>query len=69
MDVKAMGQVGLTGWRGRIADPVAGAVSNRTPLSKDEIKAIIGGIFLLLTVLQFARTVRRLLEAGREDRG
>ncbi len=69
MDVTAMGQAGLTGWRRRLGDTVARPVSNRTTLSEDQVKALIGAIFLALTLYQFLKTVRHVLKAGREGTG
>lgn len=65
MDVVAMGRTGLSGVKGKVAGGVAGAVSERTSLSREEVEAIIGGLFLLLTLWQFVRLVRRVLAAGR----
>ena len=65
MDVVAMGRTGLTGVRGRVGQSVAGPVAERTGLTREQVEAIIGGIFLLLMAWQFARVVRRAIAAGR----
>jgi hypothetical protein len=64
MDLVAAGQAGLNGWRGKLADRVAEPVSSKTPLSADQVRAIVGGIFLLLAILTFVRTLRRAWRAA-----
>ncbi len=59
MDARRLGEAGLQGWRGRLADQVAPAVARRTSLELDQVRRVIGGLFLVLTVLY-------LLKAGRE---
>jgi hypothetical protein len=68
MDLVAMGEKGLTGWRRRAAEPVARAVSSRTSLTEAQVRALIGACFLALTILAFMRTMRGVLRAGREGR-
>jgi len=59
MNVTEMGKVGLTGWRGRAADVVARPVARRTRLNEDQIKAIIGALFLAYTLYRLARALYR----------
>ncbi|MFN2589277.1 MAG: hypothetical protein ABR518_00700 [Actinomycetota bacterium] len=65
MNLTEMGKVGLDGWRGKLGEKVAEPLAERTNLSSDQVKAIIGGIFLLLTTWQFIKLVRRVIAAGR----
>jgi hypothetical protein len=58
-----VGQAGLQGWRGKVADGVAEPVSNRTPLSEDQVRALIGGAFFLLAIVYVVKT---LIELGRQ---
>ena len=67
MDLVAAGQAGLNGWRGKLADRVAEPVSSKTSLNADQVRAIVGGIFLLLAVLTFARTMKRAWRAATES--
>lgn len=60
------GQAGLQGWRGKVADGVAEPVSNRTPLSEDQIRALIGGAFFLLAVVYVIKTIVAL---GQQQQG
>ena len=66
MDVTAMGRAGLTGWRGKVGSRVAAPVAERTPLSQDQIEALIGALFLALSLFQFMKLLSRVLRAGRE---
>jgi copper oxidase (laccase) domain-containing protein len=59
MNVNEMGKVGLNGWRGRAADVVARPVARRTKFDEDQIKAIIGAVFLAYTVYRLARALYR----------
>lgn len=60
-----MGRVGLTGLRGKLAERVAEPVSEKTRLSKEQVEAILGGLFLALTFWQFYKLARRVWKAGR----
>jgi hypothetical protein len=55
-----VGHAGLQGWREKVADGVAGPVAQRTPLEEDNVRAIIGATFLVLSVLYLVNAVRAL---------
>jgi len=55
------GQAGLKGWREKVADGVAEPVSDRTPLSEDQVRAAIGAAFFVLAVIYVARTIADLI--------
>jgi hypothetical protein len=57
-----LGQAGLQGWREKVADGVAQPVSKRTPLSEEQIRAIIGVTFFVLSVLYLVNAVRELVK-------
>lgn len=61
MDAVGVGKQGLVGWREKVADGVSGPVSSRSPLSEDQVRAIIGAIFFALSVYYVADTVRRVV--------
>ena len=65
MNIVAMGNTGLTGWQRRAAQPVARAVSTRSPLTEEQVLATIGGVLLLLSAVGFVRTMRTMIRAGR----
>ena len=54
-----LGEAGLQGWRGRVAQRVAPAVSRRTSFDADQVRRVIGAAFLGLSLLY-------LVKAGRE---
>jgi len=55
------GQAGLKGWREKLADGVAEPVSDRTPLSEDQVRAAIGAAFFVLAVVYVARAIAELV--------
>ena len=42
-----LGAAGLQGWRAKAADAVAEPLAQRSPLAEDQVRAAIGGLFLL----------------------
>ena len=61
MDAKTLGRAGLVGWRRHVGERTARAVSKRTRLTVDQVEAIVGAIFLALTVRRVVHMVRRAL--------
>ena len=45
------GHAGLTGWRETLADRVASPVAGKTPASEDQVRAIVGATFFLLSAV------------------
>ena len=64
----AMGQVGLTGWTGKAARPVARAIARRTGRPESQILAFIGAGFLAMALINFLREVDAVIAAGRTGR-
>lgn len=64
MDAVTFGKAGLTGWRARVADAVAGPVSRRTSVSDDQVRAAIGALFLVLSVVYVAKAAKDLATHG-----
>ena len=64
----AMGQVGLTGWTGKVARPVAHSIARRTGRPEAEILSLIGAAFLAMALINFLREVDAVIAAGRTDR-
>jgi hypothetical protein len=62
---QAMGEVGLTGWRRQAAQPVARLIARRTGWTESEIFSFIGAGFLMITLIDFLRTVDDVIAAGR----
>jgi hypothetical protein len=53
-----LGKAGLQGWRAKVADLAAPAVAGRTPLTEDQVRAAVGAVFVVLSVVYVARTVK-----------
>lgn len=62
MDALAAGKAGLQGWRAKVGDAVAGPVAQRSPLTDDQVRAAIGGLFFVLSVVYVAGTIKRILQ-------
>ena len=62
---QAMGEVGLTGWRRQAAQPVVRLIARRTGRPESEIFSLIGAAFLMITLIDFLRTVDDVIAAGR----
>jgi hypothetical protein len=64
MDAVTAGKAGLQGWRAKVGDAVAGPVAQRSPLSDDQVRAAVGGLFFVLSVVYVVGTIRRILADG-----
>jgi len=60
-----LGQSALVGWREKVAAGVARPVSDRTRLSDEQVRALVGGLFFALAVYYVAGTLRRASAAAR----
>ena len=65
VNLTEMGKVGLNGWKGKVGQRVAEPVAEHTRMTEDQVKAILGGVFLLLSAWQFLKLIRRVVAAGR----
>jgi hypothetical protein len=61
-----VGAAGLKGWREKVGDAVAPQADRHTPLSEEQARAIIGGLFLVLSVLYVAQAGRDVVRALRD---
>ena len=61
--VAQVGHAGLQGWREKVTDGVAGPVAKRTPLQEDNVRAIIGATFLVLSVIYLVNAIRALAQS------
>lgn len=57
MKTKNVGLAGLRGWRGSVADAVASPVAKRSSFREDQVRALVGAIFLLLSLMYVVRTL------------
>jgi len=60
MDRTKIGTAGLTGWRTKVADTVATPVARRSSFSEDDIRAVVGIAFLVLSVIYVVGSLRRI---------
>ena len=62
MKAKEAGHAGLAGWRKTVADKAAPPLAAKTPLDEDALRAAIGGLFFVLSVIYVVGTIKRALE-------
>lgn len=60
-----IGTAGLQGWRRKVGDTVAAPVAQRTPLATEQVRAAVGALFFVLSVMYVVKT---LTAASRELR-
>lgn len=60
MDVKQLGSAGLTGWRAKVGDAVAGPVSRHSAADADQVRALIGLLFFGLSLMYVMKTVKEM---------
>jgi hypothetical protein len=61
-----LGQAGLQGWREKVADGIAEPVARRAPLDSDQVRAVLGAVFFVLSVLYIVKTVAAATREARE---
>ncbi len=61
MDAISFGKAGLQGWRAKLADVVAEPVAKRSGFGDDQVRAAVGAVFFVLSVVYVAGTVKRLV--------
>lgn len=64
MDAESLGKAGLQGWRAKVGDAVAGPIAQRSPLTDDQVRAVVGGLFFALSAVYVAGTVWRVVRRG-----
>ena len=60
------GIAGLAGWRETVADRVASPVAGKTPASEDQVRAIVGATFFLLSLYYVIASIARMAKAARD---
>jgi len=68
MQAKSIGHAGLVGWREKVGNKTAQVVSKRTRLNADVVRAVLGGVFLALSLKTTAEMLTRLTRAARGQR-
>ena len=61
MDAVSLGKAGLQGWRAKVGDAVAEPIAQRSPLTDDQVRAVVGGLFFVLSVVYVVGTVWRVV--------
>jgi hypothetical protein len=56
----------LQGWREKVANGISPPVASRAPLEEDQVRAIIGAAFFVLSVVYVGKTISA---AARRARG
>lgn len=52
-----IGTAGLQGWRRKVGDAVAEPLAQRTPLNSEQVRAAVGALFFVLSVMYVVKTV------------
>jgi hypothetical protein len=68
MEAKSIGHAGLVGWREKVGDKTARAVSKRTRLDADTVRAVLGAVFLALALKTTIEMATRLSRVARGQR-
>jgi hypothetical protein len=58
-----VGRAGLAGWRETVANKAAPPVAARTPIDEDSVRAAIGALFFVLSLIYVVGSIKRALEA------
>lgn len=62
MDALRFGTAGLRGWRAKVGDAVARPAARHSRFSPEQVQAVVGAAFFLLSLTYVVRTMRSLLE-------
>jgi hypothetical protein len=62
-----LGQAGLQGWREKVADGIAEPVAQRAPLTSEQVRAVLGAVFFVLSVLYVVKTVTAATRETRQS--
>jgi hypothetical protein len=60
---KDVGRAGLAGWRETVANKAAGPIAARTPIDEDSVRAAIGALFFVPSLVYVVGSIKRALEA------
>jgi len=66
VDVKTLGEQGLHGWKGRVAETVADRADRaRIPVTAAQVRAALGLAFFMTSLLYVLKTVRAVAREAR----
>jgi hypothetical protein len=60
-----VGHAGLSGWRAKVADVVAPPAAKHGPVTEDQVRALVGGAFFVLSVYYVIATIVKAVQANR----
>ena len=60
-----IGHAGLTGWRQTVADKVAPTAAKRGPVTEDQVQAVLGATFYVLSVWYVVSTTAKMIKQVR----
>ena len=60
MDPIKIGQHGLAGWREKVADGAAKPFEERTKFEPDQVRALVGALFFVLSVYYVISTATKI---------
>ena len=55
--VTELGQAGLQGWGEKVANRISQPVADRAPLKEDQVRALLGAAFFVLSVIYVVKTI------------
>jgi hypothetical protein len=58
--MQVSGDQALQGWRSKVADAVATPADRWTPLERPQVRALVGWVFLALSVVYLVRVMREM---------
>jgi hypothetical protein len=65
--VTELGQAGLQGWREKVANLISQPVADRAPLKEDQVRAVVGATFFVLSVIYVVKTISAATRQARRD--
>ena len=57
-----IGHAGLTGWRQKVADVAAPPAAKRGPVTEDQVQAVIGAAFYVLSLWYVVSTTVKIVK-------
>ena len=63
-----LGQTGLQGWRQKVADGIAEPVAQRAPLDAEQVRAALGAVFFVLSVIYVVKALSAAIQEARAGR-
>jgi hypothetical protein len=64
-NTEQIGHAGLVGWREAVANRVASPVAKKAPASEDQVRAVVGAAFFLLSLYYVISTIAKMAKAAR----